>query len=39
LLKAVTRRLRAGFDAVPRFALIFCCAFAGLRLVARRRLT
>ena len=29
----------AGCDAVPRFALIFCCAFAGLRLVARRRLT
>jgi len=26
--------LRAGFDAVPRFALIVCCAFAGLRLEA-----
>ena len=33
LLKAEGRRLRARFDAVPRFALIICCAFAGLRLV------
>jgi hypothetical protein len=24
--------------AVPRFALMVCCGFAGLRLVARRRL-
>src|SRR5258708_26906108 len=39
LLKVVTRRLRAGFDAVPRFALIFCCAFAGLLLLARSPLT
>jgi hypothetical protein len=32
-------RLREAFDAAPRFALIDCCVFAGLRLVARRRLT
>jgi hypothetical protein len=32
-------RLRAAFDAALRFALIVCCAFAGLRFVARRRLT
>ena len=39
LLKAGGRRLRTTFDAVPRFALIVCCAFAGLRLTARPRLT
>ena len=26
-LNVERRRLRAGFDAVPRFALIVCCAF------------
>ena len=33
------RRLRLVLDAAPRFALIVGCVFAGLRLVARRRLT
>jgi hypothetical protein len=37
LLEAETRRLRGA--AVPRFALIFCCGFGGLRLDVRRRLT
>src|SRR5262249_14393986 len=37
LLEAERRRLRGA--AVPRFALMVCCGFAGLRLVARRRLT
>src|SRR6476659_8772550 len=37
LFEAERRRLRGA--AVPRFALMVCCGFAGLRLVARRRLT
>jgi hypothetical protein len=39
LLEAERRRLRAAFGAASRFALIVFFAFAGLRLVARRRLT